>query len=88
MEKNSVAGLLTSVDELFMTDGEREENQLPRIREIPLSEIDDFPDHPFKVKLDEDMDELVQSGTLRPGMRVLTMGFGGGLTWAGALLRW
>ena len=44
-----------------MTDGEREENQLPRIREIPLSEIDDFPDHPFKVKLDEDMDELVQS---------------------------
>lgn len=61
MEKNSVAGLLTSVDELFMTDGEREENQLPRIREIPLSEIDDFPDHPFKVKLDEDMDELVQS---------------------------
>ena len=52
MEKNSVAGLLTSVDELFMTDGEREENQLPRIREIPLSEIDDFPDHPFKVKQD------------------------------------
>lgn len=61
MEKNSVAGLLTSVDELFMTDGEREENQLPRIREIPLSEIDDFPDHPFKVKLDAGMDELVQS---------------------------
>lgn len=61
MEKNSVAGLLTSVDELFMTDGEREENQLPKIREIPLSEIDDFPDHPFKVKLDEDMNELVQS---------------------------
>jgi len=61
LEKNSVAGLLTSVDELFMTDGEREENQLPRIREIPLSEIDDFPDHPFKVKLDADMDELVQS---------------------------
>ena len=61
MAKSSVAGLLTSVDELFMTDGEREENQLPRIREIPLSEIDDFPAHPFKVKLDEDMDELVQS---------------------------
>lgn len=61
MEKNSVSGLLTSVDELFMTDGERKENQLPRIRDIPLSEIDDFPDHPFKVKLDADMDELVQS---------------------------
>ena len=61
MAKNNVVDLLTSVDELFMTDGEREENQLPRIRDIPLSEIDDFPDHPFKVKLDADMDELVQS---------------------------
>ena len=34
------------------------------------------------------LDELVQTGALRPGMRVLTAGFGGGLTWAGALLRW
>lgn len=34
------------------------------------------------------LDELAQSGELRPGMRVLTVGFGGGLTWAGALLRW
>ena len=34
------------------------------------------------------LDELVQSGALRPGMRVLMAGFGGGLTWAGALLRW
>jgi len=34
------------------------------------------------------LDELVQSGELRPGMRVLSVGFGGGLTWAGALLRW
>ena len=34
------------------------------------------------------LDELVQAGRLRPGMRVLTVGFGGGLTWAGALLRW
>ena len=34
---------------------------LPKISEIPLSEIDDFPDHPFKVKLDEDMNELTQS---------------------------
>ena len=34
------------------------------------------------------LDELVQAGALRPGMRVLTVGFGGGLTWAGALLRW
>ena len=34
------------------------------------------------------LDELVQDGALRPGMRLATVGFGGGLTWAGALLRW
>lgn len=61
MASNNVAGLLTSVDELFQTDAERAESQLPRIRDIPLREIDDFPDHPFKVKMDADMDELVQS---------------------------
>ncbi len=52
---------LTGYDELFMNDAERKENKIPRIYDIPLSEIDDFPDHPFKVKLDEDMDQLVQS---------------------------
>ena len=52
---------LTGYDELFMNDTERKEIKLPRIYDIPLSEIDDFPDHPFKVKLDEDMDQLVQS---------------------------
>lgn len=52
---------LTGYDELFMNDAERKENKLPRIYDIPLSEIDDFPVHPFKVKLDEDMDQLVQS---------------------------
>lgn len=52
---------LSGYDELFMNDAERKENKLPRIYDIPLSEIDDFPDHPFKVKLDEDMDQLVQS---------------------------
>ena len=52
---------LTGYDELFMNDAERKENKLPRIYDIPLSEIDDFPGHPFKVKLDEDMDQLVQS---------------------------
>lgn len=52
---------LTGYDELFMNDAERKENKLPRIYDIPLLEIDDFPDHPFKVKLDEDMDQLVQS---------------------------
>lgn len=52
---------LNGLDELFMTDRERAENKLPRIYDIPLSEIDEFPDHPFKVRMDEDMDLLVQS---------------------------
>lgn len=52
---------LTGYDELFMTDKERAENQLPKIYDIPLAEIDDFPDHPYQVRLDEDMDQLVQS---------------------------
>ena len=52
---------LKGYDELFMTGKERLENNLPKIYDIPLSEIDDFPDHPYKVKLDEDMDQLVQS---------------------------
>lgn len=52
---------LTGYDELFMTDAERKENRLPKIYDIPLSEIDDFPDHPFKVRLDKDMQQLVQS---------------------------
>ena len=52
---------LTGYDELFMNDAERQENKLPRIYDVPISEIDDFPDHPFKVKVDEDMDQLVQS---------------------------
>ena len=64
---------LTALDELFMTDEGRKENKLPRIREIPLSEIDDMPDHPFKVRMDdEDMMELVESikayGVLTPAI--------------------
>ena len=54
-------GLKEAYDELFMTDEERKENRLPRIHDIPLSQIDDFPDHPFKVKIDEDMEQLVES---------------------------
>lgn len=44
-----------------MDDSSRKEEKLPRIYDIPLSEIDDFPDHPFQVKLDEDMAQLVES---------------------------
>lgn len=52
---------MTGYDELFMNDAERREATLPKIYNIPLSEIDDFPDHPFQVRLDEDMDQLVES---------------------------
>lgn len=52
---------MTGYDELFMNDQERAENKLPRIYDIPLSEIDPFPDHPFQVRMDEDMQLLVES---------------------------
>ena len=52
---------MTGYDELFMNDAERREVSLPKIYTIPLSEIDDFSDHPFQVRLDEDMDQLVES---------------------------
>jgi len=52
---------MTGYDELFMDDKGRTENRLPKIHDIPLAEIDDFPGHPYQVRLDEDMDQLVQS---------------------------
>jgi len=52
---------MTGYDELFMTEEERAENRLPKIYEIPLSEIDDFPDHPYRVLDDEDMEDLMES---------------------------
>ena len=61
MSVKSVDLELTGYDELFMSDKERTENRLPKIQDIPIAEIDDFPDHPFQVRLDADMDELVQS---------------------------
>ena len=52
---------LTAYDDLFETDKSRAEANLSKIREIPLAEIDEFPDHPFKVLMDEDMEQLVDS---------------------------
>lgn len=52
---------MSGYDELFMTDAQRQENRLPKIQEIALDQIDDFPDHPFQVRLDEDMEQLVES---------------------------
>ena len=50
-----------TLDELFSSQEERDEAKLSKIRDIPLDEIDDFPDHPFKVREDEDMFQLVES---------------------------
>ena len=52
---------LTKLDDLFTTQAQRDEEQLSKIRDIPLELIDDFPDHPFKVRDDEDMMRLVES---------------------------
>lgn len=61
---------LPSLDELFSSQEERDDAKLKRIYEIPLDEIDPFPDHPFKVRDDEDMLNLVESirenGVLTP----------------------
>lgn len=52
---------LTAYDELFKDDKEIREGRLPKIYDIPIELIDEFPDHPFKVRMDEDMDQLVES---------------------------
>lgn len=52
---------LTAYDDLFETDESRAEANLSKVREIPIAEIDEFPDHPFKVLQDEDMEQLVES---------------------------
>ena len=69
---------MTGYDELFMNDAERREVSLPKIYTIPLSEIDDFPDHPFQVRLDEDMDQLVESVKERGVITPITLRRKGG----------
>lgn len=63
---------MTALDELFMNEKERAENKLPKIFDIPLSEIDDFPGHPYRVLDDEDMQNLMESirdrGVITPVM--------------------
>lgn len=61
MEKMPIDLGLTALDELFMTDEGRKESKLPRIHDIPLDQIDDMPNHPYKVRMDEDMEALVES---------------------------
>ena len=52
---------LSSFDDLFQTDESREDTKREKLMEIPIVKICDFPDHPYKVKDDESMDELVES---------------------------
>ena len=52
---------LTSVDELFSTEASRTDSRREKVSDIPLSEISDFPNHPFKVKADEAMLEMADS---------------------------
>ena len=52
---------LTKLDDLFSTQEQRDKEKLSKIRDIPLTDIDDFPDHPFKVRDDEDMAQLIES---------------------------
>ena len=52
---------LPTLDDLFSTQELRDDAKLSKIRDIPLELIDDFPDHPFKVRDDEDMIQLVES---------------------------
>ena len=66
----SVEGMLTSVDSLFTTQAERDDMLKPKVEEIDLDLIDGFEEHPFSVKDDEDMQNLMQSiaqsGVLMP----------------------
>jgi ParB family chromosome partitioning protein len=63
---------LPSADDLFSTQEEREDAQRERVIDIPLSEISDFPNHPFKVRMDAEMAEMSESvkqyGVLVPGL--------------------
>ena len=61
MAKNSAQGLLTTLDDLFSTQKEREVATQPRVQEISIDLIDEFPNHPFKVRMDESMMEMADS---------------------------
>ena len=61
MAKSSAAGLLTSVDSMFTTQEERDNAQRSYVTDLPAAEISDFPNHPFKVRMDEEMEKLAES---------------------------
>ena len=62
MAKNDAIHLnLPSVDELFSTQAERDDAKRETVKEIPITEISDFPDHPFQVGQDEEMVQMTES---------------------------
>ena len=72
MAKSNASGLLTSLDSLFTTQEQRDEAKRDSVQDIPIFQISDFPEHPFKVKQDEAMLEMAESvrqyGVLVPGL--------------------
>ena len=61
MAAKSAAGLLTAVDSMFTTQEERDNAQRSYVIDLPTIEISDFPNHPFKVRMDEEMEQVVES---------------------------
>lgn len=72
MAKSNASEMLTSLDSLFTTQEQRDEAKRDSVQDIPISQISDFPEHPFKVKQDEVMLEMAESvrqyGVLVPGL--------------------
>ena len=72
MAKSNASEMLTSLDSLFTTQEQRDEAKRDSVQDIPISQINDFPEHPFKVKQDEAMLEMAESvrqyGVLVPGL--------------------
>ena len=72
MGKKDLKMKLPSIDDLFTTEEERQEAKLPKLYEIPLMQIDDFPEHPYRVLDDEDMEALMESikerGVITPAL--------------------
>ena len=70
MKSNAKKVKLTSVDDLFSTEESRQDAALEKVQHIPLSELYPFPDHPFSVRDDDSMKEIVESvkecGVLQP----------------------
>ena len=70
MAKSNASEMLTSLDSLFTTQEQRDEAKRDSVQDIPISQISDFPEHPFKVKQDEAMLEMAEEPHLHFEVRV------------------